>query len=221
MTNAFVSVSVWSGVPGFLASLHVNFAPLNAPSGQGESRVLREGISLGKMRILPFRMWTSFCSWALGLNFRISCVMDWLVENELLEDLKFSITTGVMCWFSADSCLALFLVPELNAEYLCVFVFTMSEYVAERGGRGVCGSCPLRRICSMVVRVACICVTALLRGVDWVYLLSSEYRWLSWSKMFFMMRLSIFSLVGEIFRETDGSAEVRGFWIFLRFSGVG
>ena len=59
----------------------------------------------------------------------------------------------------------------------------------------------------MVVRVDCICVVTLLRGVDWVYLLSSENKWLIWSKIFLMMRLSVLSVVGG----TDVSAEVDGF----------
>lgn len=59
----------------------------------------------------------------------------------------------------------------------------------------------------MVVKVDCICVVTLLRGVDWVYLLSSEKRWLIWSKMFLMMRLSIFSVVEGV----GVSAEVGGF----------
>ena len=48
----------------------------------------------------------------------------------------------------------------------------------------------------------------LLRGWDWVYLLSSEKRWLNWSKMLLMMRLSIFSVVVW---GLDASAGVGGF----------
>lgn len=44
----------------FRASLQVICAPLNVSSGHGESRLLREWMSLGKIRILPFRMSTSF-----------------------------------------------------------------------------------------------------------------------------------------------------------------
>ena len=60
MTSSFVGVSDGGIELCLRASLQVKCAPLNAPSGHGESREFREGMSLGKMRILPSLMWTSF-----------------------------------------------------------------------------------------------------------------------------------------------------------------
>lgn len=56
MTSSFIGVSDGGVEPCLRANLQVNCALLNASSGQGESRVLREGMSLGKMRMLPFLM---------------------------------------------------------------------------------------------------------------------------------------------------------------------
>lgn len=62
----------------------------------------------------------------------------------------------------SDSLFALFLDPVLKLRYLCLFAFTMSEYLSGRDG-GVWESCPCRRICSMVVRVDFFSVV---EGVD-------------------------------------------------------
>lgn len=56
MTNNFVGVLDGGIEPGLRASLQVNCVLLNASLGHGESRVFREGMSSGKMRIWPFLM---------------------------------------------------------------------------------------------------------------------------------------------------------------------
>ena len=117
------------GEPCFRASLQVKFVLLKESSGHGESRVLREWMSLGKMRMLPFLMWTSLWSCACGLSRCSSFRMDWLDVNGLSGVWKFSMTIGVMCCFAGDddSCRARFLDPVLKVWYLCRLVLTMSE----------------------------------------------------------------------------------------------
>ena len=56
MTRTLAGVSDGEVVPCLRESLQVNCALLNESSGHGESRMLRVGMSSGKMRILPFRM---------------------------------------------------------------------------------------------------------------------------------------------------------------------
>lgn len=56
MTSSLIGVSGGGVEPCLRANLQVNCALLKASSGHGESRVLREGMSLGKMRMLPFLM---------------------------------------------------------------------------------------------------------------------------------------------------------------------
>lgn len=56
ITSTFAVVSGGGVEPCFRASLQVNCALLKESSGHGESRVLSEGMSDGKMRILPLRI---------------------------------------------------------------------------------------------------------------------------------------------------------------------
>lgn len=56
MTRTFDGMSGGVVDPCFRASLQVNLALLNEFSGHGESRVLSDCMSDGKMRRLPLRM---------------------------------------------------------------------------------------------------------------------------------------------------------------------
>ena len=56
MTSTLDGVSAGGVEPCLRASLQVNCALLKESSGHGESRVLSEWMSEGKMRILPFLM---------------------------------------------------------------------------------------------------------------------------------------------------------------------